>query len=120
MDALPVTEETGLPFASKARGQYNGREVGVMHACGHDFHMSILLGAAEVLAGMKADLPGTVKIVFQPAEEGVPGEPGGAEVMVKEGTASSSRDARRTAPCPGPASIPLSWRRRSCSACRRS
>ncbi len=85
MDALPVTEETGLPFASTARGQYNGREVGVMHACGHDFHMSILLGATEVLAGMKADLPGTVKIVFQPAEEGVPGEPGGAEVMVKEG-----------------------------------
>ena len=85
MDALPVTEETGLPFASKERGQYMGREVGVMHACGHDFHMSILLGAAEVLAGMKADLAGTVKIVFQPAEEGVPGEPGGAEVMVKEG-----------------------------------
>ncbi len=85
MDALPVTEETGLPFASKARGEYGGREVGVMHACGHDFHMSMLLGAAEVLAGMKADLPGTVKIVFQPAEEGVPGEPGGAEVMIKEG-----------------------------------
>jgi amidohydrolase len=85
MDALPVTEETGLPFASSVRGQYNGREVGVMHACGHDFHMSILLGAAEVLAGLKADLSGTVKIVFQPAEEGVPGEPGGAEVMVKEG-----------------------------------
>ena len=58
MDALPVTEETGLPFASKARGEYNGREVGVMHACGHDFHMSMLLGAAEVLAGMKADLAG--------------------------------------------------------------
>jgi amidohydrolase len=85
MDALPVTEETGLPFASTARGKYNGREVGVMHACGHDFHMSMLLGAAEVLAGMKAELPGTVKILFQPAEEGVPGEPGGAEVMVKEG-----------------------------------
>jgi amidohydrolase len=85
MDALPVTEETGLPFASTVRGEYNGREVGVMHACGHDFHMSMLLGAAEVLAGMKADLAGTVKIVFQPAEEGVPGEPGGAEVMVKEG-----------------------------------
>ena len=85
MDALPVTEETGLPFASTARGEYNGREVGVMHACGHDFHMSMLLGAAEVLAGMNADLPGSVKIVFQPAEEGVPGEPGGAEVMVKEG-----------------------------------
>ncbi len=85
MDALPVTEETGLLFASTARGEYNGREVGVMHACGHDFHMSMLLGAAEVLAGMKADLAGSVKIVFQPAEEGVPGEPGGAEVMVKEG-----------------------------------
>jgi amidohydrolase len=85
MDGLPVTEETGLPFASKERGEYNGREVGVMHACGHDFHMSMLLGAAEVLAGMKADLPGTVKILFQPAEEGVPGEPGGAEVMVREG-----------------------------------
>jgi amidohydrolase len=85
MDGLPVAEETGLAFASTARGQYNGRDVGVMHACGHDFHMSMLLGAAEVLAGLKADLPGTVKIVFQPAEEGVPGEPGGAEVMVKEG-----------------------------------
>jgi amidohydrolase len=85
MDALPVTEETGLPFASKVRGQYMGRDVGVMHACGHDFHMSILLGAAEVLAGLKADLAGSVKIVFQPAEEGVPGEPGGAEVMVREG-----------------------------------
>jgi amidohydrolase len=85
MDALPVTEETGLPFASKARGEYNGREVGVMHACGHDFHMSMLLGAAEVLADMKADLPGTVKILFQPAEEGVPGEPGGAEVMIQDG-----------------------------------
>ena len=85
MDALPVTEETGLPFASKEHGQYNGREVGLMHACGHDFHMSMLLGAAEVLAGMKADLPGTVKLIFQPAEEGVPGEPGGAEVMVEEG-----------------------------------
>ena len=85
IDALPVTEETGLPFASKERGEYNGREVGVMHACGHDFHMAMLLGAAEVLAGLKPDLPGAVKIVFQPAEEGVPGEPGGAEVMVREG-----------------------------------
>ena len=86
IDALPVTEDTGLPFASTARGEYNGREVGIMHACGHDFHMSILLGAAQALAGMKADLPGTVKIVFQPAEEGAPaGEEGGAEVMVKEG-----------------------------------
>jgi len=86
IDALPVTEDTGLPFASTARGEYNGREVGVMHACGHDFHMSMLLGAAQVLAGMKADMPGTVKIIFQPAEEGAPaGEEGGAEFMVKEG-----------------------------------
>jgi len=86
IDALPVTEETGLPFASTARAHFNGREVGVMHACGHDFHMAMLMGAAEVLAGMKADLAGTVKIIFQPAEEGAPaGEEGGADVMVKEG-----------------------------------
>jgi amidohydrolase len=86
IDALPVTEDTGLSFASTARAEFNGREVGVMHACGHDFHMSMLLGAAEVLAGMKADLPGTVKIIFQPAEEGAPaGEEGGADLMVKEG-----------------------------------
>jgi len=83
IDALPVTEDTGLPFASTARAQFNGRDVGVMHACGHDFHMSMLMGAAEVLAGMKADLPGTVKIIFQPAEEGAPaGEEGGADLMV--------------------------------------
>jgi amidohydrolase len=86
IDALPLTEDTGLPFASTDRAQFNGREVGVMHACGHDFHMAMLMGAAEVLAGMKADLPGTVKIIFQPAEEGAPaGEEGGAEVMVREG-----------------------------------
>ncbi len=86
MDALPVTEETGLPFASRARAQYNGREVGVMHACGHDYHMSMLMGAAEVLSGMKTDLAGTVVFLFQPAEEGAPeGETGGAERMVAEG-----------------------------------
>jgi len=86
MDALPVVEETGLPFASTAKAEYNGREVGVMHACGHDFHMSMLMGAASVLAGMKADLPGTVVFIFQPAEEGAPaGEEGGADVMVREG-----------------------------------
>jgi amidohydrolase len=86
MDALPVTEEVDLPFASKARATYLGREVGVMHACGHDLHISILMGVAEVLSGLKAQLPGTVKFVFQPAEEGVPpGETGGAELMVKEG-----------------------------------
>lgn len=86
MDALPVTERNSLPFASKVKTQYNGQEVGVMHACGHDTHVAILMGVAEVLAGMKKDLKGTVKFLFQPAEEGAPvGEEGGAELMVKEG-----------------------------------
>jgi amidohydrolase len=86
MDALPVTEQVELPFASKVRTTYNGQEVGVMHACGHDAHVAILLGVAEILAGMRADLPGTVKFLFQPAEEGAPqGEEGGAALMVKEG-----------------------------------
>jgi amidohydrolase len=86
MDALPVSEETGLPFASKARASYLGREVGVMHACGHDAHTAIGLGAAEVLAGLRDRLPGTVLFVFQPAEEGPPpGEEGGAPLMLKEG-----------------------------------
>lgn len=81
MDALPVTEMTDLPFKSRVRTQFNGQEVGVMHACGHDNHVSILMGAAEVLAGMKAQLPGTVVFIFQPAEEG----PGGAKPMILEG-----------------------------------
>ena len=86
MDALPVTEEVDLPFASKARAEWAGRETGVMHACGHDMHMAILMGTAEVLAGMRANLPGTVKFIFQPSEEGPPtGEEGGAEMMVEEG-----------------------------------
>ncbi len=86
MDALPVTEETDLPFASKVRTTYDGREVGVMHACGHDAHVAILLGTARVLAGMRAQLPGTVLFVFQPAEEGAPkGEEGGARLMLEEG-----------------------------------
>ncbi|HEU4430800.1 MAG TPA: amidohydrolase [Myxococcota bacterium] len=86
MDALPVVEQTGLPFASKARSTYNGQEVGVMHACGHDAHVAMLLGAAEVLAGMRAQLPGTVVFLFQPAEEGGgPGETGGAEAMLADG-----------------------------------
>ncbi|MFD2786127.1 amidohydrolase [Hymenobacter rubripertinctus] len=86
MDALPVTEAAGLPFASKVRTQYNGQAVGVMHACGHDTHVAMLLGAAEVLSQMKKDLPGTVKFIFQPAEEGsLPGQEGGARLMVKEG-----------------------------------
>jgi len=79
MDALPVTEETDLPFASKVRATFNGTEVGVMHACGHDLHTAIMMGVAEVLAGMRKDLPGTVTFIFQPAEEGAPeGEEGGA------------------------------------------
>jgi amidohydrolase len=86
MDGLPVTERNSLPFASKVKTQYNGQEVGVMHACGHDTHVAMLMGVAEVLAGMKKDLKGTVKFLFQPAEEGAPvGEEGGAELMVKEG-----------------------------------
>lgn len=86
MDALPVTEATGLPFASTVKTQWNGAEVGVMHACGHDAHTAMLLGAAEVLAGMKDDLAGTVKLIFQPAEEGAPeGETGGAMRMLAEG-----------------------------------
>lgn len=89
MDGLPVTERADVPFASKAKGNYNGQEVGVMHACGHDTHVAMLLGAAEVLAGMKKDLPGTVKFIFQPAEEGAPaGEKGGASLMVEEGVLS--------------------------------
>lgn len=86
MDGLPVTERVALPFASKVKTTYNGQEVGVMHACGHDTHVAILMGVAEVLASIKKDIPGTVKFIFQPAEEGAPhGEEGGAELMVKEG-----------------------------------
>jgi amidohydrolase len=86
MDALPVAEEVDLPFASKVRASYNGHEAGVMHACGHDTHTAMLMGVAEVLAGIKAQIPGTVRFIFQPAEEGAPeGEQGGAELMMKEG-----------------------------------
>jgi amidohydrolase len=86
MDGLPVTEQADVPFKSRVRTTYNGQEVGVMHACGHDNHVAILMGAAEVLAGMRGTLPGTVKFIFQPAEEGAPaGEEGGAEMMVAQG-----------------------------------
>jgi len=86
MDALPITERVDVPFASKVTTTYNGQQVGVMHACGHDSHMAILMAVAEVLSSMKKDLHGTVKFIFQPAEEGLPaGEAGGAEEMVKEG-----------------------------------
>jgi amidohydrolase len=86
MDALPVTERVPLEFASKERSTYNGQDVGVMHACGHDSHVAMLMGVAEILTKMKADIKGTVKFIFQPAEEGTPqGEEGGAELMVKQG-----------------------------------
>lgn len=86
IDALPVTEEVDLPFASKVRSKYAGQDVGVMHACGHDAHTAILLGVATALAGMKSELPGEVMFIFQPAEEGAPpGEEGGAKLMLKEG-----------------------------------
>ena len=86
MDALPVLERTPVSFASKVKTVYNGSETSVMHACGHDSHVAILMGVAEVLTAKQKDLKGTVKFIFQPAEEGAPkGEEGGAELMVKEG-----------------------------------
>ena len=94
MDALPVTEQTDLPFKSVATAEYRGEKVGVMHACGHDGHTAILLGAARVLAGMRAGLPGTVLFVFQPAEEGAPeGERGGASLMLEEGLFATYKPA---------------------------
>ena len=92
MDALPVTEMVDLPFASKVRTTYNGMDVGVMHACGHDNHVAILMGVASVLSTMKEDLPGSVKFIFQPAEEGAPaGEEGGADLMLREGAFENPR-----------------------------
>lgn len=86
MDALPVTEDTPYPFKSTVRTTYLGQEVGVSHACGHDIHVAVQLGVASVLASMRDELPGTVKFIFQPAEEGPPpGEDGGARMMVAEG-----------------------------------
>ena len=86
MDALPVLERSSVSFASKVKTMYEGKETAVMHACGHDSHVAILMGVAEILSGMQKELKGTVKFIFQPAEEGAPkGEEGGAELMVKEG-----------------------------------
>src|SRR4051812_34387219 len=86
MDGLPVNERNSLPFASKEKANFNGLETGVMHACGHDGHMAILMGVAEILSKNKNDLNGTVKFIFQPSEEGAPaGEEGGAALMIKEG-----------------------------------
>lgn len=86
MDALPVTERTDVPFKSTVIGEYNGEEVGVMHACGHDTHIAIQMGVAKILSDVKDELQGSVKFIFQPAEEGTPeGEEGGAKLMVEEG-----------------------------------
>lgn len=86
MDALPVTEQVDVPFKSTVTTEYLGKKVGVMHACGHDAHVANLMGIAEMLVGMRKDLPGTVLFIFQPAEEGAPeGEQGGASLMLKEG-----------------------------------
>jgi amidohydrolase len=86
IDALPVTEQVDLPFASKAKGEYLGKSVGVMHACGHDAHTAMTLGLAAILARMRAELPGEIMLIFQPAEEGAPpGEEGGAPLMVRDG-----------------------------------
>ena len=86
IDGLPVEEQTGLPYASTERTEYNGQDVGVMHACGHDAHMAMVLGAAKILNDMKAELAGSVMLIFQPAEEGPPmGEDGGASMMLDEG-----------------------------------
>jgi amidohydrolase len=94
MDALPVTEESDLPFKSTVKTEYLGQQVGVMHACGHDAHVAILLGVAEALASMRDQIPGTVKFIFQPAEEGPPpGETGGAPLMVAEGVLENPKPA---------------------------
>jgi amidohydrolase len=92
MDALPVTEETNYPWKSTVRTEYLGNQVGVMHACGHDVHTAVQMGVASVLAGMRAEVPGTVVFVFQPAEEGPPpGEKGGAKLMLDEGVFNGVR-----------------------------
>ena len=86
IDALPIIERPNVPFASSVKSTYNGQEVGVMHACGHDTHVAMLMSVAEILTGMKNELKGTIKFIFQPAEEGPPeGEEGGAPLMIKEG-----------------------------------
>ncbi|TJY62163.1 amidohydrolase [Sinimarinibacterium sp. CAU 1509] len=91
IDGLPVTEAVDVPFKSTVRAQYDGKDVGVMHACGHDGHMAILLGVARLLTAQRERLPGTVKFIFQPAEESPPvGEEGGAALMVKEGVLDAS------------------------------
>jgi amidohydrolase len=92
IDALPLVERVNLPFASKQKAMYNGQEVGVMHACGHDAHVAMLMSVAEIISGMKNEIKGTIKFIFQPAEEGPPeNEEGGAALMVKEGVMDSPK-----------------------------
>ncbi len=92
MDGLPVTEETDVPFKSTVRTQWNGADAGVMHACGHDTHVAILMGVAEILAGMRAEIAGTIKFILQPAEEMPPiGEEGGAKLMIEQGCMQNPR-----------------------------
>ena len=94
MDALPVTEEVDLPFVSKVRTTFAGKETGVMHACGHDTHVAMLMGAAEAFAAVRDELPGTVLLLFQPSEEGPPpGEKGGASLMIEEGALDNPKPA---------------------------
>lgn len=94
MDALPVTEDNPLPFKSKIRTTYLGQEVGVMHACGHDIHTTVQLGVASILTSLRKDIPGTIKFIFQPAEEGPPPpEDGGARMMVAEGVLENPKPA---------------------------
>ena len=93
MDGLPVTEQVDVPFKSTQKAMFNGQEVGVMHACGHDNHMAMLMGAATVLARMRNDLPGTVKFIFQPAEEGAPA------AARADGEGGRARRTRRSTPC---------------------
>src|SRR5262245_65556689 len=96
MDALPVTEEVDLPFRSRVKTTVNGQEVGVMHACGHDTHVAMLLGAANVLASMRDRIPGTVKFVFQPAEEASGTGSSGATMMIKEGVLENHAPSARS------------------------
>src|SRR5690606_17122527 len=92
MDALPVTEQVDVPFKSTVTTEYLGKKVGVMHACGHDAHVAILMGVAQALTSVRKDLPGKVLFIFQPAEEGAPeGEDGGASMMLREGLFENPR-----------------------------
>lgn len=111
MDALPVTEQTGLPFASKVKAEYRGQPVGVMHACGHDAHVAILMGVAQALVAAKDELAGEVMFVFQPAEEGPPvaGAVFGAALMLQDGVFKDFTPMPCSACTSGPACRSAAW-----------